>query len=92
MAFFRSITNAGRKARTALVVTVMLALLTVGIGLVLATTTPGAEAQSAPGAVTNLTLTRADGTVTANWEAPAGSRELPCGLLTTAYTAVQNRL
>ena len=67
----RSIT-AGR-IRTAFVVTTLAALLTVGIGLVLATTTPGAEAQSAPGAVTNLTLTRADGTVTANWDAPAGA-------------------
>ena len=67
----RSIT-AGR-IRTAFIVTTLAALLTVGIGLVLATTTPGAEAQSAPGAVTNLTLTRADGTVTANWDAPSGA-------------------
>ena len=67
----RSIT-AGR-IRTAFIVTTLAALLAIGVGLVLATTTPGAEAQSAPGAVTNLTLTRADGTVTANWDAPAGA-------------------
>ena len=71
MAFFRPLTSSGRRARTALVVTAMLALLAAGIGLVL--TTPGVKAQSAPGAVTNLTLTRADGTATASWDAPAGA-------------------
>ena len=80
------------RPKFAAIVTLLAALAVAGVGIALALATPGAEAQSVPGAVNNLTLSRADGTVTANWDAPAGSRELPCGLLTTAYTAVQNRL
>ena len=55
------------------IVTLLAALALVGVGIALALATPGAEAQSAPGAVNNLTLTRADGTVIATWDAPGGA-------------------
>ena len=61
------------RPKIAPIVTLLAALAVVGMGIMLALSTPGAEAQSAPGAVNNLTLTRGDGTVTATWDAPGGA-------------------
>ena len=63
---------AGR-IRPALTAITLLALLAAAIGLTLITVTPGAEAQSAPATPSSVSLTRADGTVTATWPAVSGA-------------------
>ena len=57
------------RPKIAAIVTLLAALAIAGVGIALTLTAPGAEAQSAPGAVNNLTLTRSDGTLTVSWNA-----------------------
>ena len=61
------------RIRTALAIAAALVLLAVGVGLTLLTVTPGVEAQSAPATPLSVTITRADGTVTASWDAVSGA-------------------
>ena len=51
---------------------VLLALLVVSL-LVTISPIPAIEAQSAPAPVASVDVTRADGTLTASWDAPAGA-------------------
>ena len=54
------------RIRTALAIAAAPVLLAVGLVLTLMTVTPAVEAQSAPAMPASVSLTRADGTVTAS--------------------------
>ncbi len=64
----------GALARAAAFTAALLGLLAVAVGLTLAPASDTALAQSNPPATpSSVTLTRADGTVTASWDAPVGA-------------------
>ena len=69
-----TVRNVTGRTRTVLAVTVSLVLIAIGFALVLALAPPGAQAQQGPpGPVNGVSLTRADGTVTASWNAVSGA-------------------
>ena len=61
------------RIRTALAIAAAPVLLAVGLVLTLMTVTPAVEAQSPPVTPASVSLTRADGTVTASWPAVSGA-------------------